>query len=593
MTGRLRPLRLWVVLSFSAAPLLTLALLVATVVGSVATPLATVGVKGVVDGGIGHDATAVRAGVVLVVTGLALAALMSAATQPLSDALDARLERAVRVRLMRVVAGIPSLLPHEDAEAADTIGSAERGAWRLSLAGWLLTFLLGSTTSVVTVGVVMWSVSPWFLLVFVPAGVVGAIGARTGRDRVRTFHRLQADQRLVDELHDIVLLPAHGVELRCSGAGPAVVERLDEVADRRRRELLAMAGRHARVTVWARVGFGLAQGAVIAAGIVMARSGAASVGDVVMLMLLVPQLTGMAFGLMRGIQGVSETLGAMQEMVWLEDYARDHSWSGSVTDPPDRLSQGIELRDVTFRYGEAGPALRDVSLMIPAGSSLALVGDNGAGKSTMVKLLSRLYDPETGDVLVDGVPLREMDPVRWRERMSAAFQDHAAYQFLVRENVGVGDVPRMGDRAGVERAVDEGNATDVVDALKDGLETQLGPQFRGGAELSGGQWQRLALARGFMRREPLLMVLDEPTSALDPEAEHTIFERFASAARRVAARTGGVTVIVSHRMSTARLADRIAVVDDGQVAEYGTHEELLALGGKYAELFELQAARYR
>ncbi|MEP6629244.1 MAG: ABC transporter ATP-binding protein, partial [Lapillicoccus sp.] len=573
MTARLRSLRLWVALSFSAAPGLTAVLLVTTVVAAVSTPLATVGVKGVVDGGTVADPTAVRAGVILVVVGLALATLLNAVKAPVTEAMDARLERAVRVRLMCLVSRIPSLLPHEDPGAADALGSAQRGAWRMSMAGWLLTFLVGTVTSVVTVAVVLWSVSPWFLLVFVPAALVGVVGQRTGTDLVQTFHRLQADQRLVDELHDVVLHPAHGVEVRCSGAGPAVVERLDEVAGARRAALLDMAGRHARVTLVARAGFGLAQGVVIAVAVFMARAGAASVGDVVMLMLLVPQLTGMAFGLMRGIHGVVETLGALAQMVWLEDYARTHSWSDAVTPPPERLRSGIELRDVTFRYGstDAEPALRDVSLTIPAGSSLALVGDNGAGKSTLVKLLSRLYDPVSGEVLVDGVPLRTIDPVRWRERMSAAFQDHSAYQFLARENVGVGAVTRMHEHGVVERAVEEGHATVVVAELPAGLDTQLGPQFRGGSELSGGQWQRLALARGFMRREPLLMMLDEPTSALDPEAEHAIFERFSEAAARVSAETGGVTVIVSHRMSTARLADRIAVVDGGRVVEHGTH----------------------
>ena len=593
MSGRLRSLRLWVTLSFTAAPGLTAVLLLTTVVAAVSAPLVTVGVREVVDGGIAADPGGVRGGVVLVVAGLALTTLLTAVKTPVTDAMDARLERAVRVRLMRLVSGIPSLLPHEDPEAADALGSAQRGAWRLSMAGWLLTFLVGTLTSVVTVGVVLWSVSPWFLLVFGPAAAVGYVGQRTGTDRVATFNHLQADQRLVDELHDVVLKPAHGVEVRCSGSGPAVVERLDEVAATRQAALRAMARRHARVTLVARAGFGLSQGAVVVAAVVMARAGAASVGDVAMLMLLVPQLTGMAFGLMRGIHGVTETLGTLEQMVWLDDYAREHSWSASTTPPPARLSRGIEVRDVTFRYGAGEPALRNVSLTIPAGSSLALVGDNGAGKSTLVKLLSRLYDPETGAVLVDGVPLAEIDPVLWRERMSAAFQDHAAYQFLVRENVGVGAVGLVDDVVAVRRAVEEGHASVVVAELPGGLETQLGPQFRGGAELSGGQWQRLALARGFMRRQPLLMVLDEPTSALDPEAEHAIFGRFSEAAARVSAETGGVTVIVSHRMSTARLADRIAVVDDGRVVEHGTHEELLALDGRYAELFELQAARYR
>ena len=194
---------------------------------------------------------------------------------------------------------------------------------------------------------------------------------------------------------------------------------------------------------------------------------------------------------------------------------------------------------------------------------------------------------------MDGVPLRAIDPTAWRERTSAAFQDFAAFEFLVRETVGIGSVADMGDLALVGQAVADGDASAVVEQLESGLNTQLGARFSGGTELSGGQWQRLALARGFMRRAPLLMLLDEPTSALDAEAEHTIFERFADAAQRVGRTTGGVTVIVSHRMSTARLADRIAVLDEGRVVETGSHDELVARGGRYAELFELQAERYR
>lgn len=245
MSDRAASWRVWAGLSLTVAPGLTGVLLVTTVVSAMSTPLATVGVKHVIDGGIAGDEGSVRMGVALVVVALALLTGIDAVRSPVSDALDARLERAVRVRLMRLVSGIPTLLPHEDPVAADAIGSAQRGAWRMTTAGWLLTFLVGTVTSVVTVGVVLWSVSPWLLLVFGPAAVVGVIGQRTGTDVHETFHRLQADQRLVDELHDVVLDPAHGVEVRCSGAGPAVVERLDEIAGRRRAALVAMATRHA------------------------------------------------------------------------------------------------------------------------------------------------------------------------------------------------------------------------------------------------------------------------------------------------------------------------------------------------------------
>ena len=224
---------------------------------------------------------------------------------------------------------------------------------------------------------------------------------------------------------------------------------------------------------------------------------------------------------------------------------------------------------------------------------MAFVGDNGAGKSTLVKLLARLYDPTRGDVLIDGVPLRDIDAVRWRERMSAGFQDFASLELLAADSVGVGDLSTRTDRDRVDGAVDAGQARPVVENLRDGLETQLGTQFSGGVGLSGGQWQRLALARAFMRRQPLLMLLDEPTAALDPEAEQAVYEQYGVTARELARTTGAVTVLVSHRFSTVRMADLIVVVADGRIAEQGSHAELLAGGGRYAELFDLQARAYR
>ena len=237
--------------------------------------------------------------------------------------------------------------------------------------------------------------------------------------------------------------------------------------------------------------------------------------------------------------------------------------------------------------------LTDVNLFLPAGSTVALVGENGAGKTTLVKLLARMYDPTAGALLVDGADLRTIDPASWRLKMSAGFQDFVKYEWSARDVVGIGDTDRIDDEAAIRRALVRGDAEPVVDKLPDGLDTQLGKKFTGGVELSGGQWQRLALARAFMRERPLLLLLDEPTAALDPEAEHLLFERFAEASQVAARETGGVTVLVSHRFSTVRMADLIVVMIDGRIAEVGSHEELVELGGRYAELFEMQARAYR
>jgi ATP-binding cassette subfamily B protein len=248
---------------------------------------------------------------------------------------------------------------------------------------------------------------------------------------------------------------------------------------------------------------------------------------------------------------------------------------------------------VSFRYpGTEADVLTDVRLEVPAGSTIALVGENGAGKSTLVKLLCRFYEPTGGRILVDGADLSTLPADVWRERIAAGFQDFVRFEFVARESVGVGELPLLGDREAVEAAVERAAAGDVVQRLPEGLETQLGKTHTAGAELSGGQWQKLALARAMMRTEPLLLILDEPTSSLDAHAEHVLFERYAESARGVARATGGVAVFVSHRFSTVRMADLIVVVADGRIVEQGSHDELVARGGEYAELFALQAAAY-
>jgi ATP-binding cassette subfamily B protein len=249
--------------------------------------------------------------------------------------------------------------------------------------------------------------------------------------------------------------------------------------------------------------------------------------------------------------------------------------------------QGIRFENVGFKYAQReGWALRGIDLYIPRGQSLALVGQNGAGKTTFIKLLTRLYQPTEGRILLDGRDLRDIDPEALRRRVGVVFQDFNEYQLTARENVSVGSVWHMEDRARLGEAVDQGGATDVVAALKEGLDTQLGGWFQDGVELSGGQWQKIALARAFMRKEADILVLDEPTAALDAEAEHAVFERFRRLAR------DRTTLLVSHRFPTVRMADRILVLEQGRIVESGTHAELVAKNGRYAHLFALQAQGY-
>jgi ATP-binding cassette subfamily B protein len=250
--------------------------------------------------------------------------------------------------------------------------------------------------------------------------------------------------------------------------------------------------------------------------------------------------------------------------------------------------EGIRFEGVGFRYPDSERwALRHIDLFVPKGQSLALVGENGAGKTTFIKLLAGLYQPTEGRVLIDGRDLRDWDEEALRHRIGVIFQDFNQYQLLVRENVAFGSVEHLEDELRLQRAVEQGGARELVTTLADGLDTQLGRWFKGGAELSGGQWQKVALARAFMRDEADILILDEPTAALDAEAEHAVFERF----RTLTA--GRTAILISHRFPTVRMADRIIVLENGEVIEDGTHAGLLAAGARYAKLFTLQAQGYR
>jgi ATP-binding cassette subfamily B protein len=283
-----------------------------------------------------------------------------------------------------------------------------------------------------------------------------------------------------------------------------------------------------------------------------------------------------------------------RRLAWLEDYAAAVAASGDLR-VPTALQRGISLDRVSFAYpGTSRVVLDDVSLTLPAGAVVAVVGENGAGKTTLVKLLAKMYEPSCGSILLDDTPLARVPAGEWRARLAGAFQDFFRFEFRAGQTVGLGDVPRLDDRPAVAAAVDRAGAGDVVARLASGLDTQLGQTWPGGVELSFGQWQKLALARGFMRDQPLLLVLDEPTAALDAETEHALFEGYAAAARCTGGNGNGrITVLVSHRFSTVRMADLIVVLDGARLVEFGSHDELMAKGGQYSELYRIQAAAYR
>jgi ATP-binding cassette subfamily B protein len=308
-------------------------------------------------------------------------------------------------------------------------------------------------------------------------------------------------------------------------------------------------------------------------------------------MRLTSQLNGQIAGIAQATGLLNQTLQVALRHLWLLDYAKGiRKGMSKGAAAPERLRGGIALEDVSFTYpGTETQVLSGVNLWLPPGLVVALVGDNGAGKSTLVKLLSRCYEPTTGRITVDGVPLADIDHESWRSRISAAFQDSARFEFLLGETVGVGDVEKLDDAYAVLTAFERAEAGSLVEKYPAGLNTQLGRRFDG-VELSGGQWQRLALARAAMR-EPLLLLLDEPTANLDAEAEFALFETIARSTHR-ARQMGAITLLVSHRFSTVRMADLILVVDGGRIVEVGGHHELMARRGLYAELFNLQAGAY-
>jgi len=404
--------------------------------------------------------------------------------------------------------------------------------------------------------------------------------------------------RLARHLFDVATTAPPGKEVRVTRIGARLITQRRAAWER----WYGPVGRaRRRSAMWHTLAWAIFGVAYVGAVVFVASVLAAPPGDVLLVLAAGSRLSAYIggtvgeIGFLRGIW-----LEGSRRLAWLEDYAASQS-RGADLPVPAHLGEGIRFEHVSFAYpGTDRSVLDDVTLRLTPGSVVAIVGENGAGKTTLVKLLCRLYQPTQGRILVDGGELARMPPDTWRSRLSGAFQDFFRFEFRVRHTVGVGDLPRLDDRTAVAAAIDRAGAADVVTQLGAGLETQLGATWPEGVELSFGQWQKLALARGFMRERPLVLVLDEPTAALDAETEHALFERYAATARGGGGRPpaayppdGRITILVSHRFSTVRMADFIVVLHGSRVVESGSHEALMAQGGHYAELYRIQAAAYR
>lgn len=542
--------------------------------------------NGVVDG----DRTLVMVAAV----GLALSATATWFLRVVSDRVTRRFRDRVTIALESHVAhlqaSVATIEHHERPEYLDRLSILRNQVFVLdhmfmslfSTCGWILR--LGVTVLLLA------SIHPAIILLSLFAlPTVAASGWRPGVER-NAEEAGAAHQRLAAHLFQTATAAPPGKEVRVTQIG----ERL--IADRRaafERWYGPVARTRWVSAAWHTIAWAIFGLAFVGAVVFVAEGLDASPGQVLLVLAAGSRLSayiGAAVGEIGFLRGI--WLDGSRRLAWLEDYAA--SITADTDAPvPDRLTDGIVFDRVTFAYpGTERVVLDDVSLHLPAGAVVAVVGENGAGKTTLVKLLSRMYLPDSGQILVDGEPLARMDHEQWRNRMAGAFQDFYRFELPARRSIGVGDIPRLDDDVAVGAAVTRAGADDVVDRFAAGLDTQLGPTWPDGVEVSFGQWQKLALARGFMRDQPLLLVLDEPTAALDAETEHALFERYAAAAKQHD-ESGRITILVSHRFSTVRMADLIVVLDGARVVEVGSHDDLMANDGQYADLYRIQAAAYR
>jgi len=494
-----------------------------------------------------------------------------------------------RVNVMILEKALTLELAHfEDSEFYDKLTQARREASSRPLSLVTRTFgLVQNAISLTSFAVLLFAFSPWAVVILIGAGLPSFIAeAKFSGDAFRLFRWRSPDTRMQMYLETVIAREDGVKEVKLFQLGPKLLQRYRDIFSRLFVEDRALTVRR---DTW---GFllGLVASAAFYgayAWVVLATIyGRITLGAMTMYLVLFRQGQTAVSAILSAISGMYEDnlyLSNLYEYLAQPVPARRGQ---SLAGP--RPERGLEFEHVSFAYpGAAENALTDISLQLRRGESLALVGENGSGKTTLIKLLTRLYEPTEGRILLDGLDLREWDVETLRRRIGVIFQDFGRYQFTVGENIGAGDVRVMEDEARQEVAATTGMAAPFIDAMPERYNTQLGRWFKGGRELSGGQWQKIALSRAFMRSEADILVLDEPTAAMDAAAEAAVFELFREESRNK------MTILISHRFSTVRAADQIIVLHDGQIVESGSHESLLAEQGTYAHLFQLQARGYQ
>ena len=499
----------------------------------------------------------------------------------------AQLGQRVNVMILEKAATV-ELAQFEDSEFYDKLMRARREASSRPLSLVTRTFGLGQNLiSLVSYAILLFQFSPWAVFILVLAGLPAFLAETRFSEEAFTLFRWRSPEwRMRVYLESVLAREDNVKEVKLFGLSPLLLERYRDIFSRVYKDDRSLAiRRDGWGFLLGLIGTGALYGAYawIAFATVASRI---TLGQMTMYLMLFRQGQSSVSAILVAIGGMYEDnlyLSTLYE--YLETPVRQHEGGALKGPKPD---DGIRFEDVSFTYpGASQAALSHVNLHIQPGNSLALVGENGSGKTTLIKLLTRLYHPDSGRILLDGLDLQEWDESTLRQRIGVIFQDFNRYQFLAGENIGVGDVGHFDNRQRWKDAAEKGMADAFVENLPSGYDTQLGKWFKDGHELSGGQWQKIALSRAFMHTDADILVLDEPTAAMDAAAEAQIFEHFRKLTKN------RVAMLISHRFSTVRMASQIIVIENGRIIERGSHEELMQLDGHYAKLFSLQAAGYR